>query len=99
LQKIETTKRIISKRNRIKQKNHTRRPKQRPALFGPSALHSFVGGAFGAGGVHVLMVVVDAWELESWESFVVVGVIWQWCHFSFFSGAHDHMVCAQPQGI
>jgi hypothetical protein len=33
------------------------------------------------------------WEL--WELFVVVGVIW---HF-FSSGAHDHMVCARPQGI
>jgi hypothetical protein len=48
-------------------------------------LRSFVGSAFGAGGVDVLMVVVDAWDgLESWELFVVMGVIWQWCHFSFF---------------
>jgi hypothetical protein len=37
--------------------------------------------------------------LESWEPFVVVGVTWQMVPLLFFSGAHDHMVCAWPQGI
>jgi hypothetical protein len=40
------------------------------------------------------------WEL--WELFVVVGVIWQWCHFSFFQehmttwSVHGHRVYKYP---
>jgi hypothetical protein len=58
--KDRTTKRMISKRNKNKQKNHTGWPKQCWSSFGPSALHFFIGSAFGVGGVQVLIVVVDA---------------------------------------
>ena len=73
-------------------------------LFGPYALYSFIGSAFGVGGVDVLMVV------DTWDGTGVVGVIY--CHgshlamvplfFSFFQvhvttwSVHGHSVYKHP---